>query len=316
MSRLEEISQYINQLLFDLRAELLVAVLAEQRIDLNEVLASLDGQLKRVWSSDIAWSAADSLETGDNKLILHLNRDGIYDVLPEAIFHSSAEDKDKTGQGMAKDSKILKSEEKDARTFFQPFENEIFLQRVQLTMTENRLFKNIHTNFLMGLIPDFWRIDHDLPEDYVSRLKKLLPLAHQITGDSELTAQCLEFILREKVQIEGTDEDDYSTDQNDYSCSGIMGTCILGVDMICGSIPDFYIKRYICSIGPISSSEAIEYVKDGKMNRFLDCFYGYFIPFELDMETKYIFGRAQSNFILNENIDVQISYLGYNSVIE
>ena len=65
---------------YDLKAEMLVAVLAEQRIDLGEILAAFDGQLKRVWSRDIAWSTVDNLETGDNMLCFHLNRDGIYDV--------------------------------------------------------------------------------------------------------------------------------------------------------------------------------------------------------------------------------------------
>ena len=68
MSKLDEISQYINQLPFDLKAEMLVAVLAEQRVDLGEILAAFDGQLKRVWSRDIAWSSVDNLETGDNML--------------------------------------------------------------------------------------------------------------------------------------------------------------------------------------------------------------------------------------------------------
>ena len=58
----------------------------------------------------------------------------------------------------------------------------------------------------MAIIPYFWKTDNNLPEDYVIRLKKIMPLVHRITGDLTLTAQCLEFILKEKVKITNSDE--------------------------------------------------------------------------------------------------------------
>lgn len=317
LSNLDEISKYVNHLSFDLKAEMLVAVLAEHRVDLTEILTACDGQLKRDWSRDIALSSVNHLETGDTMLLLHLNRDGIYDVLPEALFHSNFDDKDQSGAEMAKDSMKLRAEEKEARMFFQPFENEIFLQRVQLTFIENQLFKSIYSDFLLGIIPYFWKTDNDLPESYVDHMKKLLPLVHRITGDITLTARCLEFILREKVNTTTSDEeqiDDLSV--NDFQYSGVLGKSLLGVDTISGNHVSGFIKRLIFQIGPIINRETIDHLKDGSMNRFLDCFYGYFIPFEFDVKTKYIFGTEKNQFMLNDNTDTTISYLGYNSVLQ
>lgn len=316
MSNLDEISQYINLLPFDLKAEMLVAVLAEHRVDLGEILASFDGNLKRIWSRDIAWSGVEHLETGDNMLSIHLNRDGIYDVLPELLFHSDPGNEDLSGEEMAKNSMKLRAEEKEARMFFQPFENEIFIQRVQLAMLENRIFNEINTDFLMGLIPHFWIVDNDLPENYVYRLKKLLPIVHKIAGDQSLTAQCLEFILKEQVTISTIDDSFDIIAPGDFQNSGVIGESLLGVDTISGNFVNGFIYRLISTIGPIRNPETTEFVKNGRMNRFLDCFYSYFIPFELDIETKFIFEEEQSLFILNDNADAEISYLGYNSVIQ
>lgn len=316
MSRLDEISQYINQLPVDLKAEMLVAVLAEQRIDLREVLAAFDGQLKRVWSRDIAWSTVDHLETGDNMLSLHLNRDGIYDVLPEALFHDNRGNEEQSGEEMAKDSMKLRAEEKEARLFFQPFENEIFLQRVQVSMIENRLFKSINAESLMAMMPYFWKIDGDLPENYVVRLKKLLPLVDQITGDLSLTSQCLEYILKEKVKVTCSPEPSGGDTPPDFHHSEISGKSLLGIDTISGNLDNDFVDRILFSIGPIINPETNELVKNGSMNRFLDCFYSYFIPFELEVDTKFIFGTEQSLFVLKEEADTAISYLGYNSVIQ
>lgn len=315
MSRLDEISQYINQLPFDLKAEMLVAVLAEQRVDLGEVLAAFDGQFKRTWSRDIAWSAVDQFETGDFMLSLHLNRDGVYDTLPEVLFHCNYGKEDQSAKEMAEDSMLMRSEEKETRSFFQPFENEIFLQRVQLTMKENQLFKNLDTRFLTAMIPHFWRTDQDLPGNYIEPLKKLLPLVHQITGDFDLTSQCLEFIINEKVEISNSAEGPASVAQTDFHNTGILNESMLGINTITGNLDYSFVNRLKCSIGPIIHTETSEHVKTGMMNRFLDCFYSYFIPFELEVETKYIFGTEQSLLLLNDDSDADLSYLGYNSVI-
>ena len=312
MSRIEEISQYVNQLSFDLKAEMLVAVLAEQRIDPVEVLSAYDGQFRRNWTRDIDKSTIQHLENDEEMLCLHLNRDGIYDSLPELLFHSNFESENQSAEDMAKDSMRLKAEEKESRSFFQPFENEIFLQRAQLAMKENQLLKSIYTEFLTGIIPDFWIADNDLPENYLARLKKLLPLANRITGDLGLTGQSLEFVLNEKVEVT------FSADQKedpDYFESGILGSSLLGVDTICGNYVNGFLDDMVFTIGPITNNETGELVKSGRMDKFLDCFYGYFIPFELDVETKYVFGNEESTFILSDPEATTISYLGYNSVI-
>jgi hypothetical protein len=315
LSRLDEISEYVNHLSFDLKAEMLVAILAEQRADLAEILSAFDGQLKRVWSRDIAWSTVAHLETGDNMLCFHLNRDGIYDALPEALFHNNSGNEDQSAEEMAKDSMKIRAEEKETRMFFQPFENEIFLQRVQLSMMENKLIRSINAEFLTAVIPYFWKVDNNLPEIYVARLKKILPLVHQVTGDLALTAQCLENIIREKVEVTASDEHTESITSGDFLFSGVLGKSTLGVDTISGNQVSDFVNRLIFSIGPINDTETGELVKAGRMDKFLDCFYGYFVPFEYETDTKYIFGTEQSLFVLNDNDDAEFSHLGYNSLI-
>jgi hypothetical protein len=316
LSGIEEISEYVNQLSFDLKAEMLAAVLAEKKIDPSEILAVFNGQFRRNWSRDIERSNVENLETGEEMLCLHLNRDGVYDSLPELLFHKNLETDNQSAAEMAKDSMRLKAEEKESRSFFQPFENEIFFLGVQLAMKENQLFKNIYTEFLTGIIPDFWRVDSNLPEKYIVRLKKLLPLVYRITGDLALTAQCLEFIIKESVKISTATEKADGIQEGEFNHSGILGQCLLGVDTVFGNMVNGFVNRLIFSIGPIVNPEANEFVKNGTMDRFLDCFYSYFIPFELDVETKYIFDSEQSLFMLDNNTDTQISYLGYNSVIQ
>jgi hypothetical protein len=315
LSRLGEISEYINQLSFDLKAEMLLAILVEQRIRTEEILAVFDGQLRRAWSRDVSRSTVDRLESGNQMLCLHLNRDGIYDTLPEALFHSSSGFEDQSAKEMAKDSMKIRNEEKEARKFFQPFENEIFLQRVHLAMTENKLFERIYSDLLTGVIPDLWKTDNDFPEIFVTRLKKMLPLINQVAGDLPLTAQCLECIIDERVEVNCENNPDEGAETFDSIFSGILGKSTLGIDTVSGERVSNIVSNLIFSIGPITDNETGNLVREGRMDGFVNCYYSYFVPFEYEVKTEYIFGTEQGKFMLYDDADKEASYLGYNSVI-
>jgi len=316
LSELDKISDYINQLPFDLKAEILGAILTEQRMDCDRLLGSFEGQLKRVWSKDIAGATVENLKTGEEMLCLHLNRDGIYDTLPEAMFHKTEGKENPSGEDMAKESQQLKKEERDIRLFFQPFENEILYLGIRLSSKENKLMNSITAEYITGIIPYFWSIDDDLPENLVTSLQKILPLVYRITGNYSLTASSLEFILKEKVNFLLADTPPAGDHSYDSGNAGVVGECLLGVDSIAGDQINGFIGRIIFTVGPILKQENVILVKNGKMNRFLNCFYGYFIPCEMDVETRYIFREEDNIFVLNDEQGAKISYLGLNSSIQ
>lgn len=310
MSKSEEISTLINQLSFDLKAEMLVAILMEQS-GVPEIQFVFNGQHKRDWSRDVDCSTVGNQEAGEDMLYVCLNRDGIYDLLPEAVFHGMNSEESWSGEDMAKESIKLRAEEKEARLFFRPFENEIFLHRVQVSMMENRLFADIYKDLLTGMIPDFWKIMNGLPVRFVTKLKRLLPEVYKVCGDMDLTVQCLEYILNEKVMLSTSAK----VPDNDSGGAGIPGGSILGSDFILGSAAAGFIKSLSFRIGPLASPENIHLIENGSMDRFLDCFYGYFIPVELNVDTEYIFSDEDRILALDGEED-HASFLAYNSVIQ
>ena len=312
---LKEKSEHINKLVDDLFAEYLVSNLMEEGIGLNNILAVFNGQLKRSWAKDINYTEIKEFENGDEVLAFHLNRSGIYDSLPEALFHSGSNSSSVTGDEMAKESVKLKAEEKDIRLFFKPFENEIFSQRVQLSLTESRVFNHLYSDSLTGLIPDFWKIDKNIPQIFASKLIKLLPFVHEIVGNYKLTAKCLEFIINEKVTIEINHDEPENISQKNESVSISLGECGLGEDTVLGTEAVGFIGRLIFKIGPLENNSAKDFFKNAPNDSLLNCFYNYFIPVELDVETKLYQKKEKSEFVLSENPESAPSYLGYNSVL-
>ena len=64
-------------------------------------------------------------------LKINISRDGIYDSLPEGIFHyPKTERLNQSVDDMTKEYRSQQKEEENARQFFLPFENEFFLSGI------------------------------------------------------------------------------------------------------------------------------------------------------------------------------------------
>jgi hypothetical protein len=316
--KLREKSETINTLLFDLRAEYLVSCLLAGEVSQKDILAIFDGPLKRKWSADVSYSEVESFEDGKDTLSIHLNRAGIYDSLPEALFHLLNDNRNAKGEDMAKESMRLKAEEKQARSFFRPFETEIFLQNVSVAYKESQEFQSLYSDLVNSLVPGFWKIDEKIPSKYASEIIRFLPFAHKLTGNYDLTAQCLEQILEEKVSIELChEENDEEVDNVSFpqAVGGSLGKSKLGTDLVVGNSVSGFIGKLVVKIGPLKNTKTKDFFPDGPADLLMNCFLGYFIPVELNIETKLLMDNGQQMFGLSTETEAGNSYLGYNTVL-
>ncbi len=315
---LQQNSESINDTLYDIRAEYIISCLLKAGLSRDDILAVYEGPLKRRWSTDICYSEVESFESGDESLTIRLNRSGIYDNLPEAFFHDNPDKGNTTGKEMAKDSMKLKTEEKQIRLFFRPIENEFFLQNVRVATCESRELQSINFEFLNGLIPGFWKVDEKIPVKYKAKLIKLLPITSKILGNYKITARCLEKILIEKVTMEFINHDPDVLDSNlpGPSLKGFsLGRAKLGKDTVLHGRAGGFIGKLLVKIGPVENTAIKDFFNNGPADCLLRSFYSYFIPVELDVETKLITDKKQSRFILNPAFETGNSFLGYNTVL-
>lgn len=313
----EQKSDYINELVYDLNAEYLISCLINEELKQDDIWVFFDGDFKRKWSKDIDFAGIENLDNNNNVLALHLNRAGIYDSLPEFLFHSFSKETNASGKEMAKESMRLKAEEKKVRLFFNPIENELFFQKVSLALKENEIYNSLFVDLLNGLIPGFWKIDDKIPSEYILKLVKILPFAHRFIGEYKLTAQSLEYIIGEKVTIKFNNDTTEDIKPEDKMNKIVLGNNYLGHNTIIGENVSGLIGKLIFMIGPLQTTDIRDYFKDGPVGRLLKCFFGYFIPVECDVEIKLIVQEEQNKCILGSDKE-QLSansYLGYNIVL-
>lgn len=291
---LEEILEELNSLYADIKAEALVSeITANSKAEISDFTVQNLSTFKRPYRRDILNLKNSLLNTENYTLNLNLSRNGIYDSLPEGVFHDSSDPALK-GMSHQKKREKQKLEEKEARKFFQPIENEVFNQFVTIEKEERALidrFSDIKNNFLLW----FWQIDASFPPDFVIKLIKLLPYTHKISGNLDLTALCLEKIIGEKVNI--------SKKMKPYSLYRHKGDLKdkLGVDLVLGVEESTILcpEIEVC-IGPVSNKNVKNFVAGTSWMKFIATFYEYFIPMEMEVRTKVDSIKNEDNFVLNE----------------
>lgn len=321
MDNFNKALKFINDHKSALKPEVIVASLIEMGISRDEIIVSFIGQHKRNWSKDISDVEYLNLKNGEEKVQVKINQDGIFDSLPEVLFHKIQNENIDSGEEMANESKNLRAEEKEARSFFMPMENEIFSQNIKLANNETSILKNIHSDLLHGLIPDFWKIDSSISKEFANKIISVLPLAYKIAGDFDLTAQCLSYILNEKVELETNttnninSEEKYSDMNSSGSNSGILGYSALGIDTVCGQSENDFSYQLDVKIGPLENISAHDCLESGPIYKVLNCFYDYFIPVELTVNTQFRMDSESNYLLLSEDGDFHQSYLGMNTEI-
>jgi predicted component of type VI protein secretion system len=110
-------------------------------------------------------------------------------------------------------------------------------------------------------------------------------------------------------------DEDIKNDEYLNSVNMALGNVKLGHDMIPGRRVTGFIGKLIVTIGPVTHTNIAEFFDEGRAGSLLKSFYSYFIPVELDVETKILTEDSSRNFILGMGEEYENSYLGYNTVL-
>ena len=308
---LDSLQKEMTELGCDVRIDSQLVLAIERGLTPDDFMVSCDHLFVREHSWDLILAEIKEDARKNTLLELHLSRGGIYDQLPEGFFFQHREQKQRTlaAADMAADHKENKRREAEIRRFFLPFENDFFWQRIELEKEETRLLGGLESGILNDYFVEFWNIPRSIPKMFVSPLVLLLPYAHKIAGNMTLTAECLELLLVEEVQIH---QERSFVNHSDSIFSPGLGEAQLGFDMLCGE--EFWedSPMFKFEIGPLEGSVVTEYLEGGKRFELLDIFKRFFIPAGLDVEFEIKVLKTKENMIMEKGNE---PILGYSSVL-
>lgn len=312
MSELAKLVDRIKSTHEDIRAEVIISDLLAGDVHIDDLFIRFIGQLKRPRSQDIADAQVVRNNNKRDQLKITLNRDSIYDTLPEGVFHQPS-----TGEpsvlvpAMVDEYKQQQKEEAEARQFFAPFENELFFQRSFIDSEEFRQLFRIQQSRLEPDLLDQLGIDTGLPKDFTAKLVRILPYLSKITGNISQTEEIFSLLLNDTLSIRAAP---YLEPINKAS-QPRLGHSTLGVDLTAGDsvMPSYNIFRL--TIGPLCKATLFKYKDGGWKSRALQTLLDFMIPVEWDISVDYTLHQEDAtSFILN---DAQTdALLGYTTSLQ
>ncbi len=309
---LEIRSKEANLLGTDFRSEVVAANLIQQGYDPEKIMIIRQGAAKRGFSKDIEKTSLEySQEDLSDKLVIKTNKECIYDILPEGIFHQpKAKRGTKDKEDIIDEIKRQRQEEFFARKFFQPFEVELDNLLVDFNLFETQYDKRtLHANFIKIFTP-YWPVLKVLGREQAVLLLYIIPLVHQIRNKFKDIEEAMSLILETSVQIK-------QLKLEQKNSSNLFESCLrekrLGVDLVLGNTFDDGQLDLKVIIGPLSVEKMEFYLKDPNGIAILNMLYKLFFPAALFVIQEFRLNPKDADFILSgENKN---SYLGINTFL-
>jgi hypothetical protein len=295
----------------DIRIEVFLSELVQRwNVDFDDILVKPLGLFKRPYSKDILDIKIPKTKDKNEKwLSIYTSREGLYDVLPEGLFHQKLNvDPNRTTQDSLADYEIQKKEELDARKFFLPIEQEFYRERVFLELEERRasdLFLTERKKENFNQLVKFWQLDNSLNLEQKLTLLYLLPYCHLIVGNVQLTAMSMEMVLGKTIKINYIE----SIRNHRINSSGaILGEIELGCDLTLGDAFNDGIPSVRIEIGPIDKNDLAGYLTGGNEQKILEFLIGYLLPVEYDVDIRLLTKESDEEFILMDDSNVRLGY--------
>ena len=309
MEDYKEIVKLLNQLPFDARAEVVAADLIEQGIDAERLIFKPISLFKRRFSTDVSAVKLSENTNGDQELHIEISRDGIYDTMPEGLFHqpkSKAAFKKKSD--MVANVKSVRAEEDSARRFFQPMENELLHTRTAIERTERKVFFDLEHSETNDLLINFWNLGSYRHYPTLPLLVKLMPIMYRLSGNMDNVKICYELLLRLPVSVKI--RHDYNSMQAPLA-GWQLGRDALSFETICSDQVTSELPGYEITLGPLSSALITDYLPGGKMLPFLHLLNSYFLA--AGYETSIIIIPYEKDY--NMDLTDAPVHLGINTMI-
>ncbi|MFD2571147.1 type VI secretion system baseplate subunit TssG [Spirosoma soli] len=291
--------------LYDIRAEVWIADHYRTTTLPTEVFVRPKGTFSRSYSADVLKAETYEADTQHPLThVLHLSREGLYDSLPETLHHPPAPPlragRDEA-RAMLEQSKRLRHEENEARTFWLPFEQESFRQRVQIEDQEAQALTRAYGPIWDELHGYLWG---ELPMPLSPRQRACLLAiwtnAHRVAGDWERTAFYFEEFLQVAVWIRyGTFTDATATKGTTVAQSVTLGNGRLGQDWVVdpGNLVDDG-GTVRLSIEPLTDEELTHYLPNGLGLAYIKLLADYLLPADADWQLEVRTNKVEGSFQL------------------
>jgi type VI secretion system protein ImpH len=242
-------------------------------------------------------------------LVFETNKEGLYDMLPEALFHEARKkDKDQSDDKQIREQKL---QEKHAREFFSPVENEFARRLLLFDIAERELHKQSNPAKNRQFFEYFFGSSSNLSDIQVLTLGYILPLSYKIRTDLHLIGITLSKILNAEITV--TKQMCRRHKTLAVSEGVALGKGVLGVSTTLGDVCVDFSFRYEIHVHNVQAGAYLGFCTGGANHTVIDFVLPYFFPACSDVVLS--MHPAIEDKFLKASDDLHYSFLGFNSYI-
>ncbi|WP_228442110.1 type VI secretion system baseplate subunit TssG [Chryseobacterium nematophagum] len=302
-----------NKLQTDFKAEAVAVNLLKYHRKVSDIFIERIGIKDRAYLKDIKNISSNYWGFDEEILTIETYREGIYDYLPEGLFHPPSLGASRRNiETVVKEIRKQKRVEEDARKFFRPFELEIFYAEVNALLTEINFDVASDTDTLLDTINELWPLIKMLDRQNAYIFIHILPFFHHIRGDKAWFEKCMTAFLQVPVNI--TFVPNIIDNIEDYDHSLLLGNSRLGVTYIPSGKHMDGQRNWVINVGPIPYQDMEKYVPESPFRKLLQAIYDYFLPLTVDIKENFITEKKEYSFSL-ENDNKNANHLGYSTFL-
>lgn len=306
MDYLEHLSAEVKDFIADLRAEVVAAELIEHGINQEDITFNFKGIKRRAYSRDIANIKLPTDDDENYKFII--NRESIYDSLPEAIFHQPLNSKPfKSKAEILDEIKIQREEEIEARKFFNPIENEFGQIRLLLELSERKSNDNFSGSAVIQLFYKLFGTVSYFNNSQIAILLSLLPNIYELKGEFNILSKYYTLLLGDEFRIE------LKCEKRIHKVPIIDKEMVLGVSSLTSDHLVYFEQVVYLNIKVKEPSRIALYLNDGPCVKILNFLNDYLMPFEFEKKIELILNENNRKTILGDLKSP--AFLGANSYI-
>ncbi|MFP7654941.1 type VI secretion system baseplate subunit TssG [Chryseobacterium proteolyticum] len=307
------VDMHYNKLQTDFKAESVAVNLLKYHRSVSNIFIDRIGINDRAYLKDIKSISSNYLGFDEEVFTIETYREGIYDYLPEGLFHPpSLSTSRKNVESVVKEIRKQKRIEEDARKFFRPFELEIFFTEISALSKEFDFDVSSDTDTLLETISDLWPIVRHLDTKNAYIFMHILPFFHNIRGDKRWFERCLTAFLQVPVEVTFTPNVIEDIEENDDSM--LLGNSRLGVTYIPSGRHMDGQRNWVVNIGPIPYEKMKMYIPGNPFRKVLQALYDYFLPVTVDVVENFITEKQEYSFKLEDD-ERNANRLGYSTFL-
>lgn len=302
-----------NKLQTDFKAESVAVNLLKYHRAVSNIFIDRIGINDRAYLKDIKSISSNYLGFDEEVFTIETYREGIYDYLPEGLFHPpSLSTTRKNVESVVKEIRKQKRIEEDARKFFRPFELEIFFTEISALSKEFDFDVSSDTDALLETVSELWPIVKQLDEKNACIFMHILPFFHNIRGDKRWFERCLTAFLQVPVEVTFTPNVIEDIEENDDSM--LLGNSRLGVTYIPSGRHMDGQRNWVVNIGPIPYENMKMYIPGNPFRKVLQALYDCFLPVTVDVVENFITEKHEYSFQLEDD-ERNANRLGYSTFL-